>query len=257
MAAWGYKLSPLVAEIKERYLRPRKRAPIQLIDSQGRALRALPQPVAAKTKNSNNQEITATAWKDAKPLNKIPVDMEILRALYTHLQHMMQQDTDDMFAHAQQEDYRYITEAVSQLLIMAQTDVAGQGYIMHRYTEARSGRLYAKGVSLQTTPRLIRQAALHGLYEYDFENCHYSIFSQLAAKYGLETEAISYYLTNKKAVREKLAEDIGISLDQVKMCLLAIMYGARDNTWHESAIPNEIGPINAQALYSHPLFHTG
>jgi len=250
----GYKLAPVVAEIKERYLKPKKRALTQLIDSGGRALRTLPQPVAAKTKNSNDQEITATAWANAKPLNKIPVDMEILRALYTHLQHMMQQDTEDMFAQAQQEDYHYVAEAVSQLLIMAQTDVAGRGYIMHRYAEAKSGRLYAKGVSLQTTPRLIRQAALHGLYEYDFENCHYSIFNQLAARYGFEAPGIAHYLTNKKAVREQLAQDIGISLEQVKMCLLAIMYGARANTWHENAIPNEIGRLAAQGLYAHPLF---
>jgi len=250
----GYKLTPRVAEIKERYLKPRGRALTQLIDSEGRALRTLPQPVAAKTRNSNGQEITATAWANAKPLNKIPVDMDTLRAVYTHLQRMMQQDTQDMFAKAQQEDYRYVAKAVSQLLIMAQTDVAGWGYIIHRYTEAKSGRLYAKGVSLQTTPRLIRQAALHGLYEYDFENCHYSIFSQLAARCGFESKGIAHYLNNKQAVREQLHQDIGTSLEQVKMCLLAIMYGARANTWHENAIPNEIGPLKAQTLYAHPLF---
>lgn len=250
----GYKLSPTVQEIKERYLKPRKRKLTSLIDSQGRVLRTLPQPVAAKTKNSNDQEVTATAWANAKPLNKIPVDMDTLRSLYTDLNHMRQEGTEDMFAQAQQEDIAYIIEAVSQLLVMAQTDVAGQGYIMHRYAEAKSGRLYAKGVSLQTTPRLIRQAALHGLYEYDFENCHYSIFSQLAARYGFEAEGIAHYLDNKREVREQIAREVGISLEQVKMCLLAIMYGARANTWHENAIPNEIGPINANSLYQHPVF---
>lgn len=252
----GYKLAPLVEEIKKRYLKPRKRALTQLIDSQGRALRTLPQPVAAKTKNSNNQEVTATAWANAKPLNKIPVDMDTLKGLYTHLQHMKKQETGDMFAQAQQEDISYISEAVSQLLVMAQTDIAGHGYIMHRYVEAKSGRLYAKGVSLQTTPRVIRQAALHGLYEYDFENCHYSIFSQLAARSGFEAEGIAHYLANKRQVREQLAREVGVGLEQVKMCLLAIMYGARANTWHENAIPNEIGPIAAQSLYANPLFQS-
>jgi hypothetical protein len=189
-------------------------------------------------------------------MNNIPVDMDTLQALYAHLQLMIKRDDqEDMFAQAQQEDFKYIAEAVGQLLRLANIDIAGRGYVMHRYVEAKSGRLYAKGVSLQTTPRLIRQAALHGLYEYDFENCHYSIFSQLAARYGFESEAIGHYLAHKKAVREQLAKDIGISIEQVKMCLLAIMYGARANTWHENAIPNEIqDTAKVKALYAHPLF---
>lgn len=246
----GYKLSPVVQEIKDRYLTPRKRALVHLIDSEGRTLRTMPKPVAAKDSNG----ITDTAWKNAKLLNKIPVDMQTLRGLYTHLQHMKKQETGDMFAQAQQEDISYIAEAVSQLLVMAQTDVAGSGYIMHRYVVANSGRMYAKGVSLQTTPRVIREAALHGLYEYDFENCHYSIFSQLAARSGFEAEGIARYLANKRQVREQLAREVGISIEQVKTCLLAIMYGARANTWHENAIPNEIGPIAALSLYGNPLF---
>lgn len=247
----GYKLSPLVQEIKERYLVPRKRALTKLIDSEARTLRTLPQPVAAKDSNG----VTASAWNKAKPLNKIPVNMETLQGLYAHLQLMIKHDSqEDMFARAEQEDFKYIAEAVGQLLRLANVDIAGRSYVMHRYVEAKSGRLYAKGVSLQTTPRVIRQAALHGLYEYDFENCHYSIFSQLAAHYGFKAEAIGNYLAHKKAVRDQLAQDIGLSIGQVKMCLLAIMYGARANTWHENAIPNEIGPLNAQVLYAHPLF---
>ena len=247
----GYNLSPKVQELKERYLVPRKRALTKLIDSEARALRTLPKPVAAKDSNG----ITATAWNNAKPLNKIPVNMETLRYLYAHLQKMIKQDgQDDMFAQAQQEDFKYIAEAVGQLLRLANVDISERGYVMHRYVEASSGRLYARGVSLQTTPRVIRQAALHGLYEYDFENCHYSIFSQLAARYGFEAVGIGHYLANKKAVREQLAQDIGITLEQVKMCLLAIMYGARANTWHENAIPNEIGAVSAKALYAHPQF---
>ena len=250
----GYKPTAHVQDIKDRYLKPRKRQLTRLIDSQGRALRSLPNPVAAKTVNSNDNEVTATAWDNAKPLNKIPVDIATLTSLYTHLEHMKQAPTGDMFADAKQEDIRYLSEAVSQLLVMANTDVAGQGYIMHRYAESKSGRLYAKGVSLQTTPRTIRQAALHGLYEYDFENCHYAIFSQMAAKHGVEAKGIAHYLANKEAVRQQLMSALGITEDQAKTCLMAIMYGARTNAWHENAIPTEIGQQKAKALYAYPLF---
>jgi len=69
-------------------------------------------------------------------------------------------------------------ESVGQLIRLANTNIAGRGFIIHRYAEFKTGRLYASGVSFQTAPRLIRKAALHSLYDYDMENCHYSIFEQ-------------------------------------------------------------------------------
>ena len=253
----GYRPTPVVQEVKDRYLKPRKRELTRLIDSEGRALRRLPNSIGAKTINGNDKEVTATAWKNAKILNKIPVDVGTLKALYSHLLHLRDPDTsDDMFAQAQQQDIEWNIKAVGQLLHLANTDVAGQGYIFHRYAEARSGRLYAKGVSLQNTPKVIREAALHGLYDYDFENCHYSIFSQLAGQYDLETPGITHYLNNKKAVREQLSQEVGITSGQAKFCLLANMYGARESAWHENAIPNEIGVDATKVLYSNPLFQT-
>ena len=76
----------------------------------------------------------------------------------------------------------------------------------------------------------------------------------MAAQYGYECKAIADYLANKKPTRQAIADQAGISVDQAKVCLLAVMYGARASTWHENAIPQEIGDAAAKRLYKVALF---
>lgn len=109
------------------------------------------------------------------------------------------------------------------------------------------------GINLQNAPKLVKNAALSGCWEHDFENCHYSLFAQLAARVGIHCTAIEHYLSNKKAVREAIADDVGISAKDVKVCLLALMYGAKESSWHDAAIPRMIGD-KAEMLYEHPFF---
>ena len=52
----------------------------------------------------------------------------------------------------------------------------------------------------------------------------------------------------------QIATAIGISIDQTKTCLLAVMYGARTSTWHENAIPETVGRDAAKRLNDLPLF---
>ena len=146
-------------------------------------------------------------------------------------------------------DIAYRLGILGTLIKMADTDVAGPGYIMHRYVEAKSGRLYAKGVSLQTAPKLIKAAALHGLSEYDFENCHYSIFAQMAERFGYRCEAIGHYLAHKRQVREGIARRVGITQAHTKKCLLALLYNAPRTVWRASAVPQAIGVAAAERLY--------
>jgi hypothetical protein len=96
---------------------------------------------------------------------------------------------------------------------------------------------------------------LHGLYEYEFENCHYTILHQLAARHGLECPAIAHYLKNKRPVRQQIVDDIGLSVDEAKKCLIALIYGARYSHRDEDAIPAAIGKAAALQLYKHPLFN--
>ena len=121
------------------------------------------------------------------------------------------------------------------------TPISGRGGVMIRYTEVDSGRVYACGINMQNINRLIRFAAMRSMYDYDVENCHYSIFMQMAKRLGLECKVIEHYLRNKRGLRIQLAADVGCTVEQIKECLLAIMYGASSFEDDEKAIPSILG----------------
>lgn len=233
----AYRPSDHVQAVKDKYLAQARPKITRLITLDGQAIRTLPEPVASKDLDG----VTATAWREAKPFNAIPVDLDKMRELYDHLERMPVRKTGDLFIDAEADDVAYRLEILGQLLRLAHTDVAGRGFISHRYAEGRTGRLYARGISLQTAPRIIRKAALHGLYDYDIENCHYSIFCQLAERYNYECHSIKHYLAHKDEIREGIAKSAGITKEQAKMCLLALMFGARLSEWQDNAIPQAIG----------------
>lgn len=247
----AYKLTLQVANIRAIYLKPRQRPLIRLLSEDGRYIKTLPKPIDSK----DTEGITAKAWRDAKLLNKLPIDMKVLQHIHAHLSGInLNKLSPDLFAMADGETLEYMTNTIERLLVLANTDVAGQGYLMHRYIESQSGRLYGKGLTLQTAPRIIRKAALHGLYEYDFENCHYAIFFQMSKRYEYECHAIQHYIANKNKVREGIAGRVGITKDDAKTCLLALMYGAKTTEWYENAIPMLIGQGSAAELYKDPEF---
>ena len=121
-----------------------------------------------------------------------------------------------------------------------------------QYQQYPAGRLFALGLSLQNVVREIRRAALRGLYDFDVSNCHPSIILQLAARCGRSMPALQRYLDNKRDIRERLARDVGISVDAAKQSILSIFYGVRRSSWSEAAIPELMGPERAQVLYQHP-----
>jgi hypothetical protein len=247
----GYKLTEPVEQAKDKYLKSKRPKITRMMAFDGQAVRTLPEAIAAK----DLDDVTATAWKEAKPFNNIPVDLEAMRHMYEHLSQMVGKKTGDLFHDDAEVDYiLYRVEILGQLIRLANTDVAGIGHISHRYAQGRTGRLYARGISLQTAPKTIRHAALHGLYDYDIENCHYAIITQLASRYGLTCKFINDYIARKDEVRKQLSNELGISISQVKMCLLAIMYGARMVVRKGNAITDEIGEQKAKLLFKHELF---
>ena len=259
-ATRGYRLMPWVMALKEQYLKPREKAITRLIyldnKDEFHALKSVPNPIAAK-EDDDALGVTATAWRQAKPFNKVPVDLVLMRGLYEHLTRMLKPENlnqSDIFLRAEAEDIARRVEWVGQLIRLADTDIAGRGFIIHRYAECKTGRLYASGISLQTAPRIIRKAALHGLWDYDIENCHFAIFSQLAAKYGYQADAVRDYINRKNDIREGIASRVGIRTEQAKMALLALMFGARTTDRPENAINREIGQASARALYQDAEF---
>jgi len=250
----GYRLTGKAQAARSGFLRSNVPRFSRLIGGDGRYLRTPPKAVASKDMGG----ITASAWRNTKFRSTVPVDIASLKKLRKQLRSIKKDmeaghwSSDLWFGEKTPEQVDYCLDLIAQIIKLAHTDIA-HGYVIHRYVESAEGRLYAKSINLCTTPRAVKQAALHGLWEYDFENCHYAIFRYLAGEAGMDCPYIDGYLAHKKAVREHIAASVGISEEQAKTCLLAIMYGARESEWHEAAIPMTVGD-KAERLYRHPLF---
>ena len=239
----AYWLSDQVKASRNAYLAKRWRKVTRLLKADGEALRTLPPAVASRDMGN----ITTTAWRNAKELNLVRVDLASLGRLRGWLAQVLRAYDSGTVPHDLVTEFpprvaiERLAHMAAQVVRLAKTDVAGNGYIAHHYVQAASGRLYAKGINLQTAPSLIKQAALSGLWEYDFSNCHFALLAQMAARYGYQCEAIAHYLAHKKDTRQAIAAQAGITEAQAKLCLLAVMYGARASEWHENAIPEAIG----------------
>jgi hypothetical protein len=252
----GFYFSELVKKSRNAYLDKHFHKETKLLMMSGRAMKTLPAVIASEDMQGNKSK-----WKTFELANRSPVQVDALRKLRKWLKGIRNEWREGRAPHA--DLFRPLTslelverlhDMTSAIIRMAKTDVAENGYIATQYVQAQSGRLYARGINLQTAPTLIKQAALDGLWEYDFSNCHFAILKQMAAVYGYQCEAITHYLATKQATRWAIAEQAGITYDQAKTCLLAIMYGARESEWHENAIPEEIGPEGARRLFAVPLF---
>ena len=134
------------------------------------------------------------------------------------------------------------------------TDYLPRGQTEIRYYEYPSGRLYSVGPSLQNDFRELRKAALAGHWDYDIENCHYSLAAQLANRVAIPTPAISDYLARKTEVRKELASITGSPVSGIKKALLALIYGARTGLSKQQAIVETIGLDAAGVLFKQPAF---
>ena len=246
----AYKLTEQVETLLTKYYTKGKMLSSRLIFSDGKVMQTAPKALASIC----NDGSISKAWIGTKTSNAILVDLPMLEKLQKHFMAEIKNSTRDMFADASNDRIDYRIAAIGEIRRLAETDIAGRGVVIHRYRECSSGRLYALNTSLQTAPRSVRSAALHGLHDYDIENCHYSIFYQLAQRAGIECVNIKHYLTNKSEVRKAVSANVSITLKQTKSCLLALMYGAKLSEWYENAIPDEIGQEKARALYADANF---
>lgn len=148
-----------------------------------------------------------------------------------------------------------IYDEICDVLHFSTTRPLKRGHILQRYFYVDSGRLYADcPVPLQSVRNIVCDTALAGCWEYDFINCHYSIFNQLGGVAGVTLPSVNAYIENTEAVRKTIEIDVGITKVQAKKCLLAVMYGAVQSTWKKAAITKLIGHEKAAALFKHPLF---
>jgi len=239
----GYRLSEYADKAFTKYTGKRISGYSKLTYPDGTSMRTL--PAAITSQDSKGITSKATKKKDFK--SDVPVDVEMLKRLKKRF--VAEQEAIDnkvynmeLFFHNHPDMIKKTEDnitSINQILRLAKNNVKSD-HVITTYTESDAGRLYANNINLQNITRPIKQAALHGLYDYDFENCHYSIFYQLAQRAGVECEHIKHYLDNKREVRQQLASGLGIPLPAVKQCLIAIIYGATNTKYWKGAITKTI-----------------
>lgn len=249
----AYWFSAQVRRALNAYADKPSTGPVNLLWLSGKRMKvAVSLPSAVSSRDTNGRTISTAYWGRAKGMNKVPVNTEMLDSLRLWLETCLR-DTEGVEGTLRQFIKR-LRDMTVRFIRMSNTILAGPGYIPQVYSIAPNGRLYARGLNLQSAPGLIKEAALHGLWEYDFSNCHFTIVSQLAAKAGVTCLCIEHYMANKAEVRQAVADGASISVYQAKQCLLALLYGARASVRRKDAIPSMIGLDAAARLYALPVF---
>jgi len=89
--------------------------------------------------------------------------------------------------------------------------------------KSQLGRLYAKGgLGLQSFPFDIRNPLLdRGYWDIDMENAHYILLAKLGDDWGVKTDAIHQYISNRTEELKKVSENRGIA----KTAFLKVAYG--------------------------------
>jgi hypothetical protein len=211
-------------------------------------------PSAISSVDTNGRATKTNDWANAKGMTRVPVDVDMLRSLRNWTDQAI--EDGDRLDKTLRQFLERLRDISTKIIKMAQSHLAGPGHILQVYSISPGGRLYARGLNLQNAPRLIKDAALHGLWEYDFSNCHFAIVSRMAKSFGLACPHVEHYMADKAQVRQQIADEVGISVEAAKQCLLALLYGARPSGRANDAIPAAIGVDAAKRLYAQPAFHS-
>lgn len=245
----AYRMTPVYRGIRDEFQRQviREKKVGTLIDMSGRRIRTPPKAIASKRRDG----MTAKLWRGVELRSLVPVHMQALTAFYEHCDAQLHGRLGPFEGHYLQQIDRQ-RDAAARLLVLAYTDLGMSGYIPVRYREAQSGRLYATDLNLQNCPRPVRFAALAGGWDYDINNCHFSILAQLSERAGFACPAIQSYLQNKDQVRARLAEVADADTDAIKKCLIALIYDAPLSKSPRAEFGRQLGIEKAGRLLALP-----
>ena len=255
----AYMLTEQVATLREKYLEGVfRRGATKLLTQDGKYLQSLPaSALAAKNKNGQNRRgflnlpVTTLVPVKLVQVKKLMVDIEA--RLMAHEAGFV---TGELFSKAPNIKFLNALREEAAMVVSKARNDKWPGYVLHRYFEVDSGRVYAvTKPNLQNCFRALREVAMAGLYDIDIENCHYSILAQMAAAQGYQCTEINDYLANKEKVRDSLAAEFGISTEQAKQALIALIYGAKFSGRAEDALPMIFNSTQlAKKIYLHPKF---
>jgi hypothetical protein len=92
----------------------------------------------------------------------------------------------------------------------------------------RIDRTYLLGLNIQQCKKELREAILSGQYEYDLNCAVLALFAAVAHKLSNKPYAtILNYVHNRHAIRQQIADETGLSIEEVKEALIAVGFGKR------------------------------
>ena len=265
----AYMLTEQVSSIRDNYLKGvLKRRPTNWLTEDGKYLQTLPaNAMMAKNKDGQNRR----GFKDLPVTTKVAVNMVQIKKLIVSIQaRLIAYEADifpgqrgfvngELFSEVPDTKFLNALKQEASMLYAQANNNKWPGFVMHRYMEVQSGRVYVQGANnLGNCYGVLREVAMagKGMYDIDIENCHYSILAQMAGDLDYQCTAIQDYLDNKKKVRDGLAAEFGLSVQQVKDALISLIYGAKFSIRAEDALPKIFNGDTALAdkIYLHPKF---
>jgi hypothetical protein len=255
----AYMLTAQVATIRADYLKGVfRRGDTRLMTQDGKYLQSLPaSALAAKNKDGQNRR----GFHGLPVTSLVPVNLVQVKKLMVNIEARLKAQEagfvpGELFSEVPNIRFLKALHQDAAMIVTKARHARWHGHVLHRYCEIESGRVYAEGVgNLQNCYRVLREAAMAGLYDIDIENCHYSILAQMAAAHGHQCPVINGYLSNKRSFRESLAAEFGISVRQAKDALIALIYGAKFSLRAKDALPVIFNSTElAQRIYLHPKF---
>ena len=208
--------------------------PIDLLD-EGKRMRMPLNPILSRAA-LNSPEVTHakhSKWKGIRPSPTIPINqLALLEFSRTTT------------------DPRQKISALRLLKLSRNTRWPGEIPVL--YEQKSTGRLTEVLFALQNTQREVISAALHGCWDYDLNNAHFSILSAWAKRLGQSTPVVDEYLKNRRKIRCQLSQHCDADLDDIKECLIALLYGAPLHTNPDfTEIPRILGRDAAKRFTSH------
>ena len=210
--------------------------PTDLLDN-GKKMRMPPNPILSRAANQDLDVTHAkhSKWKGVNPSATIPINQNALLEFSRITT-----------------DPRQKMGALRLLKLSRNTRCFGEIPVL--YEQKATGRLTEVLFAVQNTPREVISAALHGYWDYDLNNAHFSILSAWAKRLGHSTPVVDEYLLNRRKIRYDLADHCNANLDEIKECLIALLYGAPLHTNPDfTEIPKILGEEAAKLFTSHPF----
>jgi len=252
----GWKLNDKCKKIFDEYFtrQVRQKETNKLLGLDGRVLKTFPKFGIIKSVNRNGLRLRKEEKMENNINNTTSVNfnniqrcIDVIREikdtgkigsenLNVYTKHLLAIDPDTLTE---------IRNDLTDLRDIADSELLPKGKIYQHYFEGDSGRVYTTGnTSIQQMNRIIRPIVMGGMgyWDYDIENCHFTLMKHIAAYYGYKRlDSIEEYLKNKSVIRKRLALLVDEDVSIIKQILLSILYGSSQMVRKGNAVTDLIG----------------